>query len=208
MRSLYIDFYKKLNSFEGKEYIENFLVYSLSLVITGVKPAATVNFKKNGENLYDKWVTYGRDFIREIDLDFIELRESNEAVIVMIFNEESLKENLFKESHMEFLTALGYSKNGDLWDYLTTLETRYDLYKCPHELGLFLGIPIEDVKDFMECTSKKCLMCGYWKVFNNHKKAQIIFNHYDRIKEHTVQHMLKGNTSIDLAFNLKNFFIP
>lgn len=204
---MYIDFFEKLNSMEGKDYIENFLVYSLSTVIAGAKPASTVTFKRDGENLYEKWVAYGREFIRKIELDYIELRDCNDAVIVMIFNKATLEKNLFAEESKKFLIALGYSEDGDVWDYVRNLKLRYDFYNCPHELGLFLGIPIKDVKDFMECTNKKCLMCGYWKVYNDHKKAQIIFSQYDRIKEHTVHHMLQGNKSRDLAFRLKKFFI-
>ncbi len=42
----YLDFYKRLDLMEEKEYIENFLVYNSSLVIAGVKPAVTINLKK------------------------------------------------------------------------------------------------------------------------------------------------------------------
>lgn len=200
------DFYKKLNLLEEKDYIENFLVYSLSLVITGSKPSSTITFKRCGENLYNKWITYGIDFIRKINLDFIELRNCDDALIVLIFNKSSLENYIFEENHMKLLSEFGYSENDDILDSLKILKMRYDLYKCPHELGLFLGIPIKDVRDFMDCSSKKCLMCGYWKVYNDHKKALIIFNHYDKIKEYTVHQMLNGKTSLSLAFNLKTFF--
>ena len=51
----YLDFYNKLKSMEGKDYIESFLLYNISQVISGIKPASTVTFKKSGDKLYEKW---------------------------------------------------------------------------------------------------------------------------------------------------------
>jgi len=202
----YLNFYNKLKSMEGKDYIESFLLYNISQVIAGIKPASTVTFKKMGDKLYEKWSSYGKEFIKDIQLDFVELRENNNAIIVMIYNKELLEKNIFKEGHNDLFKRLGYTDKNDINEYIKNLKFRYDLYHCPHELGLFLGIPYKDVIDFMECTEKKCLFCGYWKVYNDSSRAKIIFSQYDRIKEHTVKHILEGKNSRDLALSIKNFF--
>lgn len=200
-----IDFYKRLTSMNSKECIEKFLLYNSSLVLAGLKPAVTVTLKKNGENLYDKWIQYGIDFLNKINLSFISLRENNSALILLIYSKKELEKYIFKKEIKEFLGRLGYLENDNIEDYIGKLKERYDQYNCPHELGLFLGIPIEDVKDFMECSDKKCLGCGYWKVYNNYNKAKEIFEEYDKVKEHTVYHILKGDKSYDLAYNIKKF---
>lgn len=202
----YLDFYNKLNSMEDKEYIENFIVYNVSQVIAGIKPASTIALKKDGDNLYGKWIKFGRSFVKSIGLEFIELRDNDKAIIVMLYNKELLEEYIFKSENKLFLNKLGYDEKEDIHIYLKKLKERYDLYHCPHELGLFLGIPIKDVKDFMECTKKKCLLCGYWKVYNDCNKAKKIFCQYDKVKEHTLNNILNGNNSHDLAFSIKNFF--
>lgn len=202
----YLDLYKRLGSMEDKEYIENFLVYNSSLVIAGVKPAVTVTMKKNNEKLYRSWKCFGQSLLENINLKFIELRESSNSIILMIYDQDVLKKELNKESHIEFLSNLGYSYKLEINDYVNTLKSRYEKYHCPHELGLFLGIPFEDVKDFMECTTKKCLLCGYWKVYNDSSKAITIFNKYDQVKEYAIKNMLEGNSSRDLALSIKNSF--
>ena len=202
----HLDFYNKLNSMHNKEYIETFLVYNLSLVIAGIKPAVTVTIKKNNEKLYDSWNKFGINFINSTNFKFVELRESNESIIIMIYDEFILEKELNKKSHNQFLLNMGYPQNGCINDYINTLKSRYEKYHCPHELGLFLGIPFKDVKDFMECTTKKCLLCGYWKVYNDSKKAKIIFTKYDKVKEYTMKNMLEGNSSRDLALSIKNYF--
>jgi hypothetical protein len=202
----HLDFYNKLNSMHSKEYIETFLVYNLSLVIAGIKPAVTVTIKKNNQKLYNSWNNFGINFINNINLKFIELRQSCDSIIVMIYDEFILEKELNQKSHMKFLSNLGYPQNACIDDYINTLKFRYEKYNCPHELGLFLGIPFKDVKDFMECTTKKCLLCGYWKVYNDSNKAKIIFNKYDKVKEYTRLNMLEGNSSRDLALSIKNSF--
>ena len=202
----YLDFYKKLNSMNDKEYMENFLVYNLSLVIAGAKPSVTITIKKNNYNLYNNWNTFGDSFIKELKLNYIQLRECEDAVVIMVYDESILEKQLNSECNKEFLTNLGYSYNSTIADYVNTLKFRYEEYHCPHELGIFLGIPIKDVKDFMECTTKKCLLCKYWKVYNDSNKAQTIFDTYDKIKEYTMKTMLKGNLSINLALSIKSSF--
>jgi hypothetical protein len=202
----HLDFYNKLNSMHNKEYIETFLVYNLSLVIAGIKPAVTVTIKKNNQKLFNSWNYFGLNFIDSINLKFIELRQSCDSIIVMIYDEVILERDLNKKSHMKFLLDIGYPKDAHINDYINTLTFRYEKYHCPHELGLFLGIPFKDVKDFMECTTKKCLLCGYWKVYNDSNKAKIIFNKYDKVKEYTILNMLEGNSSRDLALSIKNSF--
>lgn len=202
----YLDFYKKLNSMEKKEYMENFLVYNTSWVIAGIKPAVTIAFKKKDEKIYDNWNKYGKDFIKDINLKHVELRENDDSIILMIYDEKVLERELNKEEQIDFLINLGYSEEVEINEYVKTLKERYEKYHCPHELGLFLGIPFEDVKDFMECTTKKCLLCGYWKVYNNSEEAKMIFNQYDKVKDYTIKNMLEGNSSRIIVSSIKDSF--
>lgn len=202
----YSSFYNKLNSMEGKEYIETFLAYSLSLVIAGAKPASTLSIKKTNIKLYNSWNTYGPTFIKSMKLNYVELRDCLDATVIMVYDEFILEKHLNTKYSMDFLINLGYPTDGSITDHVNTLKLRYEKYHCPHELGLFLGIPINDVKDFMECTTKKCLLCKYWKVYNDSNKAQAIFKKYDEIKEYTIDTLLKGNTSHRLALIIKDSF--
>lgn len=201
-----IGLYDKLNSMNDKDFIENFLLLNISQVLSGIKPASTISLTKNGNNIYDKWIRYGIDFIKSIGLEFVELRENKGSTILLIYNRETLEKNIFREEEKRFLKNLGYEENQNLQSYINKLKERYELYHCPHELGLFLGIPIKDVKDFMNCTEKKCLLCGYWKVYNDSNAAKHIFSMYDEVKVYTLNEILKGSNSRNLTFSIKNFF--
>lgn len=48
----------------------------------------------------------------------------------------------------------------------------------PHEIGLFLGYPPEDVEGFMKGSHAKCVGC--WKVYGDAERAQRLFARYAR----------------------------
>ena len=56
-----------------------------------------------------------------------------------------------------------------LIDIFEKLCARYQKYmkdhlSFPHELGLLLGYPVEDVLGFIRNEGRNYLYCGYWKV--------------------------------------------
>lgn len=194
-----IEFYKDLFKIEDKESIKKFLLYNSSLVIAGVKPSATVTVNKMLKDLYKSWIEYGKDFLESINLSFINLREDDNALIILIYNNDILKTHIFKTENIEFLRKLGY-ENNNISYYVEYLKDRYEEFNCPHELGIFLGIPIDDVKSFMQCSYKKCLGCGYWKIYSNYEKAIEIFSIYDDVREKTMDKIVEGE-SIDSIVN-------
>lgn len=201
-----VEFYKSLDNMEDKECIEKFLIYNASLVISGLKPSATITIKKDKENLYDKWIKYGIDFLESIDIKYINLRECSNALIILIYSKKQLSEYLFKKDNKRFLMQLGYSNKNEINNYLSMLKKRYKEFNCPHELGIFLGFPLNDVMDFMNCKKKKCLSCGYWLVYNNLQEAKETFSRYDKVKEHAVNYILNGDSSINVAYSIRNLF--
>ena len=114
--------------------------------------------------------------------------------------------NIFEKENKKFLLQLGYCDKEDLDEYLIILKRRYKEFNCPHELGVFLGFPLNDVKDFMGCKEKKCLSCGYWLVYNDLQEAKKVFSKYDKVKEHTVNYILNGDSSNEVAYSIKNLF--
>ncbi|NLM20268.1 MAG: DUF3793 family protein, partial [Peptococcaceae bacterium] len=87
---------------------------------------------------------------------------------------------------------------------------------CPHEIGVFLGFPCQDVKAFMEYQEKisgarsrsqvergpKLLLNGYWKVYHNPDLASDIFRRYDLAR------MMVMLVMLDPRWVLKVFAYP
>lgn len=52
----------------------------------------------------------------------------------------------------------------------------------PHEIGLFLGYPLEDVKGFIENKADSSKCSGCWKVYGNEQKALKLFEKYENVQ--------------------------
>ena len=50
----------------------------------------------------------------------------------------------------------------------------------PHEVGLFLSYPPEDVKGFIENRAAKSKCTGHWKVYGDERRTRALFEKYDR----------------------------
>ena len=50
----------------------------------------------------------------------------------------------------------------------------------PHEIGLFLSYPPEDVKGFIENRAANYKLSGLWKVYGDEKKAKELFAKYKK----------------------------
>ena len=47
--------------------------------------------------------------------------------------------------------------------------------RFPHEIGVLLGYPAEDVKGFVVNEGKNYLYSGYWKVYGDLSEAKQLF---------------------------------
>lgn len=62
----------------------------------------------------------------------------------------------------------------------------------PHEMGLFLGYPPEDVRGFLENGGKHALYTGYWKVYQNPAQKIRLFKSYDQAKTCLIRFIANG----------------
>ena len=53
----------------------------------------------------------------------------------------------------------------------------------PHEVGLFLSYPPEDVKGFIENHAANAKCTGVWKVYGDEKKARELFARFKKCTE-------------------------
>ncbi|OUQ23917.1 hypothetical protein B5E77_14695 [Lachnoclostridium sp. An131] len=106
---------------------------------------------------------------------------------LLFYEKERMERYLAGEKHQDFLKAYGY-EGGELSGKLQLLAERYERYqkrggKFPHEIGLFLEYPLEDIEGFIVHQGRNALECGYWKVYGNVERAREVFRLYDGLRE-------------------------
>ena len=62
----------------------------------------------------------------------------------------------------------------------------------PHEMGVFLGYPMADVKGFIKYEGKNYLYSGYWKVYENVEERKQLFENYEQVRRVFIQEAEKG----------------
>lgn len=183
-----IIFYNKLKKLDRASYYVYHLKYQLAPVMMGYKPGMTLSIAKHEK----RGLTQSKavKIISALDLKVMILRETPNVFILFIYR-KCLIENILQDSRKQHvLKEIGYPIHS-VYAALSFLKMRYITVHCPPEIGLFLGFPVDDVKDYMNHTHKACLKCGYWQVYNNLSEAEKIFKSYDIAKENMLSQLLK-----------------
>ena len=124
------------------------------------------------------------------------LVESRDRMSFLIYRRSWLKSYVALEANAEFLNNLGYGKL-TLEAQIQRMAHGYGDYLAgkadfPHEMGIFLGYPLEDVQGFINHQGKNYLYSGYWKVYQNVEQAKATFAGYDRARKWLCQLVEKG----------------
>lgn len=132
----------------------------------------------------------------------IPLQASSRSILVYLYDPQLLENILSQSDNISYLMQLGYSGNPDraLQMMLEKLEK-----SCifPHEVGLFLGYPLQDVQGYIENKGQNCLYAGYWKVYHNVREAKQQFYRYDRCWEFCKQEQQAGASPDEILHALR-----
>ena len=149
------------------------IVASASPTLAGIKCGNLFTYTKND----------GVESIHKLNLRlnkagiYVEpLQSEKNRVLVYVYRKDMLARDLFKTDTRTFMRSFGY-KDTDPDHCVEHLKERFK-YGFPHEIGLFLGYPPEDVKGFIKNKGKNYIFCGYWKVYCDEKKARSRFCKY------------------------------
>ncbi len=162
--------------------LEKILIEHCAPTLAGLKTANLfkVNYadvhtlKVSIDNLNDKF------FDKGISFKLVKLNKSN--ALVYAYRESMLIKDFSNNLAVKILNEFGY-KNIDLETSIQRLSSRLNTYKeFPHEIGLFLGYPPEDVMGFICNKGLNCNLCGYWKVYGDTSIAIEKFAKYDKCR--------------------------
>ena len=100
--------------------------------------------------------------------------------LMYIYRPGQLQSDLDEEEAKAILSAFGY-EDGDHEICIRRLTDRScECEEFPHEVGLFLGYPPEDVKGFIELGGRQSKASGYWKVYGDVDRAQKQFERFSK----------------------------
>lgn len=172
------------------------IVLQCAPFLKGLKVSCVISV--NAE-LYDRLA----EMFSDMNISYRRLSCSEGRCLVLFYRPEELEKYLKEPGVYELIQKYGYT-DMCLDRVLEHLIDRIGQFArrgmgFPHEIGVFLGYPLNDVKGFIENAGKKYLMIGYWKVYSNPAGARMVFKEYDRAKNCAVNEFLTGKSIREIA---------
>ena len=120
-----------------------------------------------------------------------------ERVLLYTYRPALLARSLSRPGSRELLAEYGYHASWSTRQCLQHLAGRVcPGCEFPHEIGLFLGYPPEDVAGFIGHGTCKCVGC--WKVYGDEESAKKTFRQYKACTEVYCNRMRMGATLREL----------
>lgn len=114
-------------------------------------------------------------------LRILPLRFTENRALIYLYRPKKLQQDLSDTTAANLLRCRGYSCTEDCQRCVVQLAKKLrESEEFPHEIGLFLGYPPEDVHGFIENGADQCKCTGCWKVYGDEAAAQKKFNQYKK----------------------------
>ena len=159
---------------------EDYLVRNCAPTLAGLKTASLFTCPCENKTLLYTSLRELNQRLSSKGLRLLSLRFSERKALIYLYRPDMLCRDLSQSSARRLLHCLGYDP-----DCSEKCIARLRNKLCsdpdfPHEIGLFLGYPAEDVRGFLE-QGPDCAKCsGCWKVYGDVNTAQKTFDKYKK----------------------------
>lgn len=140
-----------------------------------------------------------REELRELNgilkkkgLRAVPVRMTAEFALVYLYRPDFLKRDLGCEEATRLLKSLGYEPQSVNRSVAFLARMMREKEAFPHEVGLFLGYPPEDVLGFMKSSREGVKCVGCWKVYGDEARARAAFWRFQRCREVFEENVQRG----------------
>jgi len=152
----------------GREGFEQLLGFHAAPTLRGLKVASLLSFQKSKFEDFDSLLASYDSCFRCNGISVFRVAEGTEYVSLIFYRAAALAKWLKQPRVEAMLMEYGYRAEDTLEEKLEYLSLRMRVKKSfPHEVGLFLGYPPEDVAGFIAHHGRDFKCSGYWKVYAN-----------------------------------------
>lgn len=185
----------------GGEYFESKLAFHSAPALLGIKCASLVSIKH--DVLWENDLQHDFSLDEQIEcfnskasakgLEIKKLCSCTKRTLIYVFNRHLLNGLLYSEHNLSLLKRYGYSAHQTVDQMLERLSERISQNgDFPHEIGIFLGYPTEDVAGFIENKGENYKLCGCWKVYSDEVRAKKMFDNYGKCRKFLCNKLNQG----------------
>lgn len=182
-----------------KNMLEKYLIEHCSPTLASLKTANLVNVLFDDEAFLTSSVEKINNELQDTGVCLLVLKKSENSALVYAVRKSKLAHDLQQDGVSDLLRDYGYC-NTDVEACIERLKSRLSCTEeFPHEIGIFLGYPLDDVKGFIENAGKNSKCTGCWKVYCNECEAIKTFAKFNKCKEVYTKLWLKGRSIAKLT---------
>ena len=171
---------------------ESLLVTYCAPPLAGLKTGNLFNCTCTGRRQAEETVRQWNRTLNSKGVYAVIMRYREGRVRIYVYRRAKLLHDFTGTEVRRFLKKFGY-EGKNLQEMLEQLSQRLCASDSfPHEIGLFLGYPIEDVKDFIKNEGKNCKLAGTWKVYHDEQNARKTFCKFKKCTDIYCQMLGKG----------------
>lgn len=172
---------------------ESILANHCAPVLMGTKLSNLISLSKAKLSYDEELLEKYKDIFKVYGIAIEKLCECESSMLLLIYNEERLSRYIQKPRISAFLKDYGYEAI-QLDQCLSTLKSKLRHFEFPHEIGVFLGFPIDDVIGFIENEGQNYVYCRYWKVYARPESTKRTFDLYDGLRSFVKSKLMEGYT--------------
>lgn len=149
-----------------------------------------------------------KQILKYSDMEYEMISVKDGKATMLLYRREELEAYFSDKGVRLLLQFMGYQEFS-LSALLCRFQQRYLAYQqnneeFPHEMGLFLGYPLEDVIGFIKNQGKNFLYTGYWKVYADLKEKVCLFQKFEMAQEMIIQFISNGGSMEQVLQDGKN----
>lgn len=179
--------------------LERYLIKHCSPTLASLKTANLFNLSYSSYEEIEEYLCDYKNYLAQKDISITVLKKGQDHALIYVYRKKSLHEDLNKTEVFEFLHNIGYQYDNyeEALDYLIERMSKSEDF--PHEIGLFLGYPLEDVLGFIYNKGKNYKCIGCWKVYCNECDALKQFEKFKKCKDVYWKHWNQGKSVMQLT---------
>ncbi len=160
-------------------------------------------------NLFSMEMRDGKELLEEIrrlngilvprGLRMLPIGQKGDRKLIYVYRPARLQRDLSDSKASTLLRDRGYPCGKPEQCVVHLVKNLRENTEFPHEIGLFLGYPPEDVQGFIENRAEHCKCVGCWKVYGNVEEAKQRFRQYEKCTQVYYTQWRKGYSIERLA---------
>lgn len=162
---------------------ESLLINHCSPTLAGVKTGNIFSCDCHCKKELNRQIRHLNRLLVPKGLRILPLKVHNGKALIYVYRPVKLAGDLNDNMATNLLKQCGYDLKNSNYCVAHLVKRLEYCSDFPHEIGLFLGYPPEDVDGFINQKPHNCKYTGIWKVYGDVEKAKKTFAAYKKCSE-------------------------